>query len=181
MLQGLLYRTRCYLSGSMEFNTSGNLWREDVKEKLNSLNIIFLDPYKKPFITSLPEDQIIRDNLKKERERGNYDLVHDYFKQVRSDDLRCCDMADFAIVRFNNNIASIGTDEEITVLNRAKKPIFIFVDQGKNQCPLWLLGMLKHSYIYNSVDEVIKMIQDIDNETVKIDSSRWRLLKPELR
>ena len=183
MNKGLLRKTRCYLSGHMEY-ANGQPWREKVKDELSDTGIIFLDPYHKPFATSLPEDDEIREDLKVRRSRGtpeDYKYLGEYMRHVRSDDLRLCDIADFAIVHIIPEVASWGTAEELTTLNRMKKPIFLSVHGGKNKCPLWIFGMLKHSYIYNNVDEVIEMITKINNKQVEIDSSKWRLLNQEIR
>ncbi len=183
MNKGLLYKTRCYLSGHMEY-ADGRRWREDVKTNLADLNIIFLDPYHKPFATSLPEDEAVRKQLALEKEKGteeSFEYLNKYMRHIRSDDLRLCDMADFAIVHIIPQIASWGTAEELTTLNRMKKPVFLSVDGGKKKCPLWIFGMLKHNYIYNSLEEVENMIKKIDNEEIKIDSTRWRLLNQEIR
>lgn len=183
MSQGVLYRTRCYLSGHMEY-ADGRGWREDVKTQLADTKIIFLDPYHKPFATSFPEDEGTRKGLASRRESGtieDYEFLNEYFREVRSDDLRLCDIADFAIVHIIPSIASWGTAEELTTLNRMKKPIFVSIEGGKNKCPLWILGMLNHKYIYNNVGEVISMLRRIDNREINIDSKRWRLLNPEIR
>ena len=55
------------------------------------------------------------------------------------------------------------------------------MEGGKAKTPLWMLGMLPHKYIYNSLDEVIEMLYAIDNEDKPIDSDRWRLLRKEYR
>ncbi len=183
MTQGILTRTRSYLSGHMEF-ADGRAWREDVKRELADTGIIFLDPYHKPFANSLPEDDASRKMLQLRKESGtpeDFDFLNTYFRQVRSDDLRLCDIADFAIVHIIPHIASWGTAEELTTLNRMKKPIFLSVEGGRTKCPLWILGMLKHNYIYNNVDEVIAMLRRIHKQEIKIDSTRWRLLNPEIR
>lgn len=183
MSQGILYRTRCYLSGHMEY-AEGRGWRNIVKSDLSDTNIIFLDPYHKPFVTSLPEDEDTRKDLMLRRDSGteaDFEYLNDYFREVRSDDLRLCDIADFAIVHIIPNVASWGTAEELTTLNRMKKPIFLSVEGGKSKCPLWILGMLKHSYIYNNVDEIITTLRRINNQEIKIDSKRWRLLNPAIR
>ena len=62
-----------------------------------------------------------------------------------------------------------------------KKPIFISMEGGKSKTPLWMLGMLPHKYIYNSVDEIVDMLFAIDNGSKEIDSDRWRLLRDEYR
>ena len=55
------------------------------------------------------------------------------------------------------------------------------MEGGKSKTPLWMLGMLPHKYIYDSVDEIIEMIYAIDSENKEIDSDRWRLLRKEYR
>ena len=55
------------------------------------------------------------------------------------------------------------------------------MEGGKATTPLWMLGMLPHKYIYNSLDEVIEMLYAIDNGSKPIDSDRWRLLRKEFR
>jgi hypothetical protein len=41
--------------------------------------------------------------------------------------------------------------------------------------------MFPHKYIYDSVDNISKMLIKIDNGKKEIDSDRWRLLKKEYR
>lgn len=176
----ILSKTRAYLSGPME-NTDGTEWRNKVKKELSAQEIRFFDPYDKPFITSLPEDASIRQELIASRSEGDLDSVAEYMKPVRSDDLRLCDICDFAIVLVHPTIASYGTAEELTTLNRMKKPIFVAVAGGRNLCPLWVLGMLKPKYIYSSIEDIISMLKRIDSGDIPIDSDRWRLLHPDYR
>ena len=44
-----------------------------------------------------------------------------------------------------------------------------------------MMGMLPHNYIYDSIEEVVDMVKQIDSGAKKIDSDRWRLLKKEIR
>jgi len=46
---------------------------------------------------------------------------------------------------------------------------------------LWLMGQLKHKYMYDTIQQALNMIINIDYGAVPIDSPSWRLLKPELR
>ncbi len=183
MSQNILHRTRCYLSGHMEY-ADGRDWRDKVKSELSTSGIIFLDPYHKPFATSHPEDEDTRKMLAERRARGtkaDFDFLNSYFKPVRSDDLRMCDISDFCMAHISPAIASWGTAEELVTTNRMKKPIFLAVEGGKKKCPLWIFGMIPHKYIYNSVDEMIEMVRNIDIGRVAIDSDRWRLLNKEIR
>ena len=47
--------------------------------------------------------------------------------------------------------------------------------------PLWLLGMFPHKFFYDSINDILKMIEDINSGEREIDSDRWRLLKKDLR
>jgi hypothetical protein len=57
----------------------------------------------------------------------------------------------------------------------------VAIEGTKKKCPLWLLGMFPHKYIYDSVDDILEMLIKIDEGKKEIDSDRWRLLKPEFR
>lgn len=177
---GILNKTKCYLAGAMEYE-NGEVWRNNAEQSLISLGIKCLNPYKKPFILKNNEDDESRKLLRKWMIDGDFDRVSSYMKSVRNDDLRCCDLVDFAICYINPTIPSWGTAEEITTLNREKKPIFIIIEGGKNKCPLWIMGMINHKYIYNSLEDVLEMIKKIDNLSVEIDSERWQLLEMSYR
>lgn len=179
-MAGILNKTRCYLVGSMEFS-DGQPWRNRVKEELKETGIIFFDPYHKPFLNSPEENDDARKGFKSWMESGEYNKMTDVMKKVRADDLRLCDISDFFIVQINPQVPSWGSAEELTTINRAKKPIFMFVEGGKTKCPIWIMGMIPHKYIYNGLDEVLTVIKNIDSGKKEIDSDRWHLLKPEYR
>lgn len=180
--KNILNKTRCYLVGSMEF-INGRGWREQTKNELNGRNITFFDPYIKPFIHDIPEDEDSRKEMMHWRETEQYDLVAQRMKQIRGYDLRLCDLSDWFIAVINPKIASWGSAEEISVLIKQKKPLFLVIDSpmGKKSCPLWLFGVLPHKYIYNSLEDALNTIKAIDDGIVSPNSDRWKLLKPELR
>ena len=66
------------------------------------------------------------------------------------------------------------------LVNLQKKPVFLSVGD-KKKCPLWIMGMLPHKYIYNNVEEILEMVKKIDSGEVFIDSDRWRILIERLR
>ena len=100
---------------------------------------------------------------------------------VRSYDLNLVDRSDFIIAHLLPDVASWGSAEELVTAVRMKKPIFISMEGGKKNTPLWIMGMKIDKYIYNNIDEVLDMIKKIDSGDKKIDSDRWRLLRKELR
>lgn len=179
-MSNLLYKTKTYLVGHMQY-LSGRDWREEVAEKLKDLSITCFDPYKKPFIKDVEEDEASRQEMEAWMKTKQYDRVTDRMKTVRSYDLNLVDRSDFIIAHLVPDVASWGSAEEIVTAVRMKKPIFISMEGGKAKTPLWMLGMLPHKYIYNSLDEVLEMLYAIDNGIKPIDSDRWRLLRKEYR
>lgn len=179
-MSNLLYKTKTYLVGHMQY-LSGRDWRDEVTEKLEELSITCFDPYKKPFIKDVEEDEASRIEMETWMKTKQYDRVTDRMKTVRSYDLNLVDRSDFIIAHLVPDVASWGSAEEIVTAVRMKKPIFVSMEGGKAKTPLWMLGMLPHKYIYNSLDEVVEMLYAIDNGIKPIDSDRWRLLKKKYR
>ena len=179
---GLLKDTRCYLIGHMQY-ASGRGWRDIVKETFKKTGIKFYDPYHKPFLHDVPEDEASRAEMLHWLETEQYGMVAERMKAVRGYDLRLCDICDWFVAVIKPTIASWGSAEEITTVIREKKPLFLIIDdpRGKKACPLWLLGTIPHKYIYNTLEEAIQTIKYIDKGIVKMSSDRWKLLKPELR
>jgi hypothetical protein len=176
----LLSNTKTYLVGHMQY-VSGRNWREEVTEKLGKIDITCFDPYKKPFVKDVAEDEASRKEMEIWSKTKQYDRLAEKFKVVRSYDLNLVDRSDFIIAHLVPEVASWGSAEEIVTAVRMKKPIFISMEGGKSKTPLWMFGMLPHKYIYNSIDEVVDMLYAIDNGSKPIDSDRWRLLRKEFR
>jgi len=180
MSKNLLNKTKTYLVGHMQY-LSGRNWREEVTEKLLPLGVTCFDPYKKPFIKDVDESEDSREEMDVWMKTKQYDRVTNKMKTVRAYDLNLVDRSDFIIAHLVPEVASWGSAEEIVTAVREKKPIFISMEGGKSKTPLWMLGMLPHKYIYNSLDEIVEMLYAIDSGQKEIDSDRWRLLKTEYR
>ena len=176
----LLSNTKTYLVGHMQY-VSGRNWREEITEKLAKIDITCFDPYKKPFVKDVAEDEASRKEMEVWLKTKQYDRLTEKFKTVRAYDLNLVDRSDFIIAHLVPEVASWGSAEEIVTAVRMKKPIFISMEGGKSKTPLWMFGMLPHKYIYNSLDEVVDMLYAIDNGSKPIDSDRWRLLRKEFR
>jgi hypothetical protein len=176
----LLENTRTYLVGHMQY-ASGRDWRDYVEKSLQPMNIKIFNPYTKPFVKDVNEDENMRENVKQEMENGFYSDVAERMKLIRSYDLNLVDRSDFIIAHLLPEVASWGSAEEIVTAVRMKKPIFISMEGGKTKTPLWMMGMLPHHYIYDSIEEVVDMVDQIDSGSKKIDSDRWRLLRKDLR
>ncbi len=177
---GVLYKTRCYLVGHMEY-ANGRDWREQVEKGLNKKGIITFNPYKKPFIKDVGEGEDFRRHLKEQMACGNFDEVQEKMRQIRIYDLNLVDRSDFIVAHIIPNVASWGSAEELVTAVRMKKPTFISIEGGKRSAPLWLLGMFPHKYLYDTPDQIIEILSKINSGEKYIDSDRWRLLRKELR
>lgn len=177
-----LNKTRCYLIGPMEYK-NGEGWRNSIKEQLGGRGIVFFDPYHKPFTHDVPEDEESRKQMARWREEGQYDLLEARMKHVVGDDLWLCNSCDWFIAHIDPTIPSAGSYDEIyTVLNNGK-PIFVAIDspKGKSATPFWWFGKMPHKYIYDSLDDIVQVIKGLDDGIIPMHSSKWKLLKEELR
>ena len=179
-MKNLLFKTKTYLVGHMQY-VEGRDWREEVSEKLNKIGITCFDPYKKPFIKDVEEDEASREEMEVWMKTRQYDRVTERMKTVRSYYLNLVDRSDFIVAHLVPDVASWGSAEEIVTAVRMKKPVFVSMEGGKSKTPLWMLGMFPHKYIYDTMEEAIEMIERIDDGDKEIDSDRWRLLKKEFR
>ncbi len=179
-MTNLLDKTKTYLVGHMQY-VSGRNWREEVTENLNKIGITCFDPYKKPFIRDVEEDEATRQEMETWMKTKQYDRVTDRMKTVRAYDLNLVDRSDFIVAHLVPEVASWGSAEEIVTAVRMKKPVFVSMEGGKAKTPLWMLGMFPHKYIYNSIEEIMEMLYAIDSGSKEIDSDRWRLLRKEFR
>lgn len=179
-MKNILYRTKCYTVGAMEY-ADGSNWRAQVEQTLVPRGVTVFNPYRNSFVGLVDESPSIRKDMRQAMANGNYDKVAAWSKEVRRHDLNLVDRSDFIIAYIIPNVASWGTSEELSAAVGSKKPIFAIVQGGKKETPLWLMGQLKHKYIYDSVDQVLEMLSKIDDGTVIIDSPMWRLLKKEYR
>jgi hypothetical protein len=159
----------------------GRGWREDITPTLKNMGVVVWNPYIKPFVDDVPEDENTRAELADLMAQENYDAVAQRMKPVRNYDLRLCDLSDFLVAHIKPSVASWGSAEELVTACRMKKPVFISIEGGKKLTPLWLLGMFPHKYIYNNVDEIVEMLKKIDSGEKPIDGDKWKLLLPEYR
>lgn len=180
----VLWKTRSYLIGNMQYvdNEEGEGWRDDLTKILIEMGVVVFDPYHKPFIKDVQEGgKRARSRLDRALALQDFDFLGNKMREIRSYDLNLVDRSDFIIAFINPKVASWGTAEELTTAVRAKKPIFLAVKGGKIACPYWIFGMIPHKYIYNSIDEIVKVLRRINTGNKKLDSNRWRLLRKEYR
>lgn len=160
---------------------NGEPWRDYVEKSLKEMGVIVFNPYNHPFINSSKEDSDATKKLLKLIDEDRYDEVAEIVRKIRIEDLRCVDICDFAFCHIDPKYPTCGTWEEIFWANRMKKPIFLSIEGGIKKTPLWMFGVLPTKYIYNSIDEALNVLRDINSGKKEIDNSRWHLLKKEYK
>jgi hypothetical protein len=178
-MSNILKGTTTYLVGQIQYK-DGRGWREVATKRLKPMGIRVFDPYNHPFVNSIQEGaENTQDKMKEMVKAGQFDEVSKLMKQIRVEDLASVDLSTFIVAYIDINAYTCGTWEEIFWANRLKRPIFLICEQGKKGVPLWLFGTIPHKYMYNSLEEALTMIEKINSGEVKIDSDRWRILRPE--
>ena len=176
---GILSGTKVYLAGNIEYTSDSVNWRVNLTKELKQMGIKALSPLDKNFICDVEDGGETHKKLKKLREDGEFELVHQYMKKIVSRDLRQVDLSDFFIANIELITPTFGTIHELIVANIQRKPLFIRVQ--KKQCPLWLMGIVKPNYFYDTFDEIVDTIKKINNKQIKLDNDRWRLLIDDLK
>lgn len=129
-MSNILAKTKTYLVGHMQY-ASGRDWRSHVEEELEKLNITTFNPYRKPFVKDVEEDEGARERMADDMKNGYYNDVTERMRTVRNYDLNLVDRSDFIIAHILPEVASWGSAEELVTAVRAKKPIFISMEGEK--------------------------------------------------
>jgi hypothetical protein len=136
-MDNILEKTRCYLSGPMDFVGSRVIekylgWRAILTPILKTFAIRVLDPWNKPMIRGhdnygqegvLPnKDQYEADFWTNAATRVRFE--RDFWETVHID-LRMTDLSDFVVAFVPTNIYSVGTVHEIIVARQQQKPVLM--------------------------------------------------------
>ena len=164
---------RGYLCGAMDRQADGGAgWRIDIQRELASLEIYFLDPTHKPIEIGI-EDVETRVFVNEMKMAGNYDAVVPQMRAIRNVDLRMVDISDFLVVNVDLECHACGTYDELSLANSQKKPAIVHIEQGKENVPNWLLGMLPHEMIFSTWNEVHQYLRHIAHDPVIKHFKRW--------
>jgi hypothetical protein len=178
----ILERTRCYMIGPIESaDDCGVGWRKICKKSLQDMGVIVFDPTEKPYIKDLDETSDMQKTVKSMRTNKDWDKLTDFMKEIRTYDLALVDKSDFIIFNFDPDKLTCGSWEEFFLANREKKPIFFVCEKGIDRIPLWVFGTIPWKYFYESMNDCLFMLEEINRGNIEIDSNRWRLLAKEHR
>lgn len=168
-----LENTRVYLAGAMDRVFDGGVvWREKITKVLKPLGVTVLDPCKKPIDIGgeTIDDRDFHNNLK---QKGKYSELQKHMKVIRATDLRMVDISDFIILNVDVEIHMMGSYEEMTLANRQKKPIIVHVEQGKQNAPNWMFGMIPHQHMFGSWYGLESYLYHINTDEIFEHHKRW--------
>jgi nucleoside 2-deoxyribosyltransferase len=168
-----LNKQRVYLAGAVDrVEDRGMGWRQSITPFLESLGVIVFNPILKPTEIGLEDDDThnIKTKLKKQ---NRFEELSNMMKIIRSVDLRLVDISDFLIVNLDLDIHPCGTYEEIFWANRQKKPILIHMQQGKQNAPDWLFGVVPHQMIYSDWNDLYGYLEHINSDENINSHKRW--------
>lgn len=135
--ENILEKTRCYLSGPMDFVGSRVIekylgWRAILSPILKCFSIRVLDPWNKPMIRG--HDNYGKEGILPNKEQYEADFwtnaatrvkfERDFWETVHID-LRMTDLSDFVIAFVPTNIYSVGTVHEVIVARQQQKPVLM--------------------------------------------------------
>jgi hypothetical protein len=172
----VLKNSRCCLSGGIDrVPDDGIQWRQYIKEqcKNKKLEIKFFDPCNKP--KSLGSETGIEKILVRNMiNNGEWEKAKEFVKTFRHYDLRAIDWCDFVIVKIDINSHLCGTYDEIFLAEREHKAILVIMGEGqtKKDIPAWLVAFINEKEIFESPDECINYLCDMDSGKIQLDS-RW--------
>lgn len=163
-----------YLVGCMDLVKDGGVgWRNDLTPWLENRNIIVWNPTDKPIENRGLEDAAVREEINKMKNNGEYGEIRKKYKDIRNIDLRMVDESKFIIANISIKNHACGTYEELFWANRCKKPVLVHIEEGKKNCPNWLLFTLPHELIFDNWDDLKEYVRHIDEDEIIDDLRRW--------
>lgn len=178
---GLLYGTRVYLAGNLEYGENNYSWRNKIYEDLVKIGIKIICPTKKILISEKREEtEEDRINIKNLRENQKFNEVENFAKDIISRDLRAVDLSDFIIVRIDIKLPTFGTIHEIVNAKEQHKPILVLIED-KTKLPIWLCGLIDQKNVFEKYEDLISYLYKINNYEIELDTKKWKLLDKSLR
>jgi hypothetical protein len=181
-MENILEHTKCTVIGPMENNTvtGGQSIRQYFKDQLRPMGITVFDHYDNPLLGADHTEGVeLTKDLLHWRNTGQYDKI-ERLSNIRDADLALITKSDFIVFDYRPRMQMCGSWEELFFAHSLQKPIFVFVDGGVSKASIWLFWTLSHRYIYDTKEQVITMLQQLNDGTLPLDP-RWKLLRKDFR
>ena len=166
---------RCYLAGPIDHaEDDGVGWRNNAKLWLEQRGVIPMDPCDKPTDDvehrEIGEEKVLLMKLKQDRD---FDELTRRMKAIAHVDLRMLDRSDFVICYIDMDAKPFGTIWELQQALNCKKPVMVFVNEGKENCSLWLYGVMNHNWMFDSMGDLFAYLHKVDSGSEEPDLTRW--------
>lgn len=166
---------RCYLAGPIDYaEDDGVGWRKDMTKWLLKRNVTVLDPCDKKIsnakYSEIDEEKVKMFDLKN---TGRYYELTRRMKEIVHMDLRMVDVSDFIIVYLNPSITMFGTIHELINSIHQRKPTLVVIEGGRSNASNWLFGIMDYNFMFDDFESLNTFLEQIDNNTIDADLSRW--------
>ena len=170
-LQGM----RVYLAGPIDdASDDGVGWRLDLKPWLEKRGIFVLDPCDKPIAYSAyKEIEGEKQKMMELKRSGRFYELAQQMRDIVHVDLRMVDVSDVVVVYLNPQISMCGTYHELINALQQRKPTLVVIEGGKKEAPNWLFGIMNFNFMFDDFDALKLFLQQIDEEIIAADLSRW--------
>lgn len=153
--------SRAYLAGPIDRAADFTTWRNEITPLLHNKGVTVFDPCAKP-IKGYDEhvDFVAQKRIWKNNKEFDKIIA---CRAIRKLDLRLIDAVDFVVVRLDMSSRPFGTIEEMVIGNLQRKPILVWLTEGLENVPDWLVWML------GSMDTIFENREDLLTYLDKID------------
>jgi len=90
------------------------------------------------------------------------------------------DVSDFIIVYLNPSIPMFGTIHELINSIHQRKPTLVVIEGGRSNASNWLFGIMDYNFMFDDFDALNTFLEQIDNNTIDADLSRWVFFENEV-
>jgi len=137
------------------------------------MGIGVLDPSDKP-TDFAQENSDFRDNMMCAKEKGFFDEVKSSMRDIAAIDLRMVDIAHFVVMHMDIDVHMCGSYHEAFVAIQQKKPLLIVCEQGKDNVPNWMFGVMPHQHMFSQWADLIQYLGEVNSGYDKEHYNRWR-------
>ena len=155
-----LKNTICYLCGPMDRVSDGGVgWRRYITPILKRVGVGVLDPSDKPTHFAL-EDDSFRSKVNNLKTGGDFDEVKSMMRDIAAIDLRMVDIAHFVSMYMDIDSHMCGSYHEAFMAIQQKKPLLIVCEQGVNNMPSWMFGVMHLEHMFSCWEEVMEFLEN---------------------
>lgn len=169
-MSNVLKGKRTYISGPIEYGSSGHNWRTAPTSILKDrFELEVFDPFADPKQQWVPQ-------IQKARDAKDYDQIAKIAKCFVRKDLSLVDRSDFVIAYLPYKVPTTGTHHEIINSNNAKKPTLLVIDDRDiSFLPIWYFGFIPKTCMFPNWEAVYVYLEEVQQGKHR-DNNRWSFI-----